>query len=58
MIQPQEPVETSPDTPAVPEFDADELQRLAKFFDALMEVDFEQQRNERVGTNGNSLQAA
>jgi hypothetical protein len=57
MIQPQEPVETSPDTPAVPVLDTDELNNLAKFLDALLEVDMEVKRNEGVSTNDNYLQA-
>lgn len=57
MIQPQEPVETSPDTPAVPVLDTDELNNLAKFLDALLEVDMEVKRNEGVSINDNYLQA-
>ena len=56
MNDQQEPVQTSPDTPAVPVLDTDELNNLAKFLDALLEVDMELKRNERVSTNGNYLQ--
>lgn len=56
MNDQQEPVPTSPAVPDEPVLDDDELKTLAKFLDALMEVDFEQQRNERVSTNGNYLQ--
>lgn len=48
MSDQQEPVPVSPDTPAVPVLDADELNNLAKFLDALLEVDMELKRNERV----------
>lgn len=58
MNDQQEPVQTSPDTPAVPVLDTDELNNLAKFLDALLEVDMELKRNERVSTNGNYLQTA
>lgn len=57
MNDQQEPVPASPDTPAVPVLDTDELNNLAKFLDALLEVDMEVKRNERVSTNGNYLQA-
>ena len=56
MNDQQEPVQTSPDTPAVPVLDTDELNNLAKFLDALLEVDMELKRNERVSTNDNYLQ--
>lgn len=58
MNDQQEPVQTSPDTPAVPVLDTDELNNLAKFLDALLEVDMELKRNERVSTNGSYLQTA
>ena len=58
MIQPQEPVPASPAVPDEPVLDDDELKTLAKFLDALMEVDFELNRNERDSTNGNYLQTA
>ena len=58
MNDQQEPVQTIPDTPAVPVLDTDELNNLAKFLDALLEVDMELKRNERVSTNGNYLQTA
>ena len=57
MNDQQEPVPASPDTPAVPVLDTDELNNLAKFLDALLEVDMEVKRNERVSTNGNYPQA-
>lgn len=44
-----EPVQASPDTPAVPVFDADELKQLAKFLDALMEAELS--LDERLITN-------
>lgn len=56
MNDQQEPVPASPDTPVVPVLDTDELNNLAKFLDALLEVDMELKRNERVRTNGNYLQ--
>ena len=48
MSDQQEPVPVSPDTPAVPVLDTDELNNLAKFLDVLLEVDMELRRNERV----------
>lgn len=57
MNDQQEPVPASPNTLAVPMLDTDELNNLAKFLDALLEVDMEVKRNERVSANGNYLQA-
>lgn len=57
MNDQQEPVPANPDTPAVPVLDTDELNNLAKFLDALLEVDMEVKRNEGVSTNDNYLQA-
>ena len=48
MNNQQEPVLVNADTPAVPVLDTDELNNLAKFLDALLEVDMELKRNERV----------
>ena len=48
MNDQQEPVPANPDTPAVPVLDTDELNNLAKFLDALLEVDMELKRNERA----------
>lgn len=57
MNDQQELVSTSQHTPAVPVLDTDELNNLAKFLDALLEVDMEVKRNERVSANDNYLQA-
>lgn len=48
MNSQQEPALANADTPAVPVFDTDELNNLAKFLDVLLEVDMDQKRNERV----------
>jgi len=47
----QEPVSTSPAVNDEPVLDVDELKTLAKLLDALMEVDFELNRNERLVAN-------
>ena len=57
MNDQQELVSASQHTPAVPMLDTDELNNLAKFLDALLEVDMEVKRNERVSANDNYLQA-
>lgn len=49
MVQPQEPVQTSPAVLDEPVLDADELKTLAKFLDALMEAEFS--LDERLITN-------
>lgn len=49
MNNQQEPIQANSDTQAVPVFDTDELQQLAKFLDALMEAEFS--LNERLITN-------
>lgn len=51
MKQPQEPVPISPAVNDEPVLDADELKTLAKLLDALMEVDFELNRNEGLVAN-------
>ena len=51
MQQPQEPEQTSTVASDEPVLDTDELKTLAKFFDVLMEVDFEINRNERLVVN-------
>lgn len=48
MNSQQEPVLANADTPAVPVFDTDELNNLAKFLDVLLEVDMDLKRNEKV----------
>jgi len=48
MKQPQEPTITSTDVNDEPVLSNDALKTLAKFLDALMEADFEQNRNKRL----------
>lgn len=46
-----EPIQVSPDTPAVPVLDTDDLTQIAKFLDALLEADIANKSNE--GKQGN-----
>lgn len=51
MNYPHESTSTSPTVPDEPVLGDDELKTLAKFLDALMEVDFEQQYNSGIDTD-------
>ena len=64
MNDQQEPIQENTDTQAVPVFDEDDLTQIAKFLDALLEVDMTNKSNERKRSNesvlshssGNNLQ--
>jgi len=64
MDDQQELIQESTDTQAVPMFDEDDLTQIAKFLDALLEVDMTNKSNERKQSNesvlshssGNNLQ--
>ena len=50
----QQPIQAVNDEPELV-LDADELQQLAKFLDALLEVDLANQHNARIYQNGGTL---
>lgn len=55
MNDQQEPIQENTDTQAVPVFDEDDLTQIAKFLDALLEVDMTNKSNERKQSNESVL---